>query len=103
MTDVIERARQICIENPSPPGLPAQDIEQILDRVMAAAPRPEPIRMSAEPGLPFGLQRVLDPCLMARVFQHWDGRFILPLLQPCVWMFWIGVDPCWSGPRVRVR
>jgi hypothetical protein len=44
-----------------------------------------------EPGLPLRLQRVLGPCLVTAVHQHGDGRFILPLLQPCVGMF---LDRC---------
>ena len=44
--------------------------EQRGDRVGTATARPEPIRLGFEPGLPFGFQRVTDPCLVAPVGQH---------------------------------
>ena len=30
-----------------------------------------------------------------------DGRFILPSCNHVSGCFWIGAEPCWSGPRPR--
>ncbi len=70
MADLVERARQVGVEYPRPRGIPAQGDKQGLDRVMAAAARPEPIGSGLKPGLPLGLQRISHPCLMAPVNQH---------------------------------
>ena len=67
VADLVECGCQVRVQYPYPPGFPAQGIEQRLDRVMAAAARPEPIRSGLEPGLPLGLQRILHPGLMAPV------------------------------------
>src|SRR5712691_4526367 len=94
MVDVVECACQVGVKNPHPPGFPAQGLEQRSYRVVAAATRPEPIASGLEPGLPLGLQRLPDPGLVAPVQDHWDGRFILPLLQSRFWMFpvcWVSV------------
>src|ERR1700757_2827904 len=46
MVDLVERARQVRVQSPHPPGpRAAADVEDGLDRVMAAAARPEPIRV----------------------------------------------------------
>jgi len=64
MVDLVERRRQVSIENPCPLGArPLADGIDRLDRVMAAAARPEPVTTGLEPGLPLGLQRVADPWL----------------------------------------
>jgi site-specific DNA recombinase len=70
MADLVERARQVGIEYPRSRGIPAQGDKQGLDRVMAAAARPEPVRSGLKPCLPLGLQRISHPCLMAPVDQH---------------------------------
>src|SRR5258707_9457887 len=101
VADLVDRARQVRVKNPHPRGLPAQGLEQRLDRIMAAAARPEPIRPGLEPGLPLGLQRVAHPALMAAVGEHGDGAFIMPLLQSGVWMFGGGTGLCWQGPQIR--
>src|SRR5205814_5629752 len=59
-------------------------LEDGLDRVMAAAAGPETIRPRLEPRFPLRLQRAGHDCLQYAVSGHRDGRFILPLLQPCV-------------------
>src|SRR6266508_3462072 len=41
---------------------------------MAAAARPEPVRSGFESGLPFGLQCVADPCLVAPVRDHGNSE-----------------------------
>ncbi len=43
VADLVERACQISVKNPHPPGFPVQGAEQGLYRVVAAAARPEPI------------------------------------------------------------
>ena len=43
VADLVERACQISVKNPHPPGFPIQGAEQGLYRVVAAAARPEPI------------------------------------------------------------
>ena len=67
VADLVERACQVSIKNPHPPGFPVQGVKQGFYRVVAAAARPEPIRSGLEPGLPLGLQRITYPCLMAPI------------------------------------
>ena len=65
--DAVERPGQIRVQHPqSLRALALGDLVDGLDRVMAAAAGPEPIGLRLEPRLPLGLQRVDDPCLMAR-------------------------------------
>src|SRR5208282_1531681 len=55
MVDLVERARQVRVQSPHPPGpRAAADVEDGLDCVLTAAARPEPIRARFEPGLPLG-------------------------------------------------
>ena len=71
MVDLVERARQVRVQSPHPPGpRAAADVEDGLDRVMTAAARPEPIRARFEPGLPLGFQRVTDPSLVTAIRDH---------------------------------
>ncbi len=71
MIDLVERARQVRVQRPHAPGHRAlARVEDRRDRVVAAAPRPEPIGSGLEPGLPLGFQRVLDPVLMTPVHDH---------------------------------
>ncbi len=70
MADLVERASQVGVKYPHPRRFPAQGVIQGLDRVVAAAARPEPIRTGLEPGLPLGLQRIFHPRLMAAVDQQ---------------------------------
>ena len=74
MVDGVERAGQVRVENPHPGAATGQGVEQRLDRVVAAATRPKPIRSGLEPGLPLRLQRLTDPCLVAPVHDHWDAE-----------------------------
>src|SRR5208282_638058 len=67
VADLVERACQISIKNPHPPGFPVQGVVQGFYRVVTAATRPEPIGPGLEPGLPLGLQRITYPCLMAPI------------------------------------
>src|SRR6266536_3557987 len=100
MVDLVERARQVRVQSPHPPGpRAAADVEDGLDRVMAAAARPEPIRARFEPGLPLGFQRVTDPSLVTAVRDHGDGDFILPLLQSCLGLIWFLAIGAGHGPR----
>jgi hypothetical protein len=71
MIDGVERRGQVSVQRPGALGhrALAHAVDR-LDRVMAAAARPEPIRSGLEPGLPPGLQRVLDPVLMTPVQDH---------------------------------
>ena len=41
--------------------------------------------------------------LKVPVILVWDGRFILPLLQPRVGMFPVDLGVCWSDPISRAR
>ena len=41
--------------------------------------------------------------LKVPVILVWDGRFILPLLQPRMGMFPVGLGVCWSDPISRAR
>jgi hypothetical protein len=59
-------------------------------RVMRAAPRPEPVREPPEVRLVVGVEHPDDGPLDDLVLQRGDGDFILPLLQPRVGMFWVG-------------
>ncbi len=71
VVDVVERPSQIRVQDPHPSRIPArQGAVDGLDRVMAAAARPEPIRSGLESGLPLGFQCVADPCLVASVRDH---------------------------------
>src|SRR5258707_13315744 len=102
MPDPVERARQVRVQRPHAPGQGAlARVEYGRDRVVAAPSRPEPVGSGLEPGLPLGLQRVPDPCLMTTVHYHRDGAFIMPLLQSGVWMSGCGTGLCWQGPQIR--
>src|SRR5258707_1889818 len=74
VADLVERACQVRVKNPHPRGLPAQGLEQRLDRVVAAAARPEPIRPGLEPGLHLGFQVFAHPALMAGVGEQGDSE-----------------------------
>jgi hypothetical protein len=59
MVDFVERRGQVGIERPHALGQqPRAYVVDRIDRVMAAAARPEPVRSGLEPGLPLRLQRV---------------------------------------------
>src|SRR5674476_802273 len=59
--DAVERPCQIRVQDPSSPGVGTPgDVEDGLDRIMAATARPKPIRPRLEPCFPLGLQRVLS-------------------------------------------
>ena len=88
MAEPVECRLEISVQRPQPfRELAARDGVDGHDRVMAAPARPEPVGLRLEPGLPLGLQRVHRQGLQPPVGDHGDGRFILPLLQPCVGMF----------------
>jgi hypothetical protein len=71
VSDPVECPCQICVQHPASLRVPAaHDVEDGLDRVMAATARPKPIGPRFEPRLPLGLQRIHDPCLMAAVENH---------------------------------
>ena len=72
MVDLVECRRQVGVKNPPAPG-PADGVDH-LDRVMATAARPEPVRSGREPGLPLGLQRVAAARLVAAVHQHGNSE-----------------------------
>jgi len=73
MIDAVERRRQIRVERPTPPGVRAPgDVEDGVDRIVAATARPEPVGPGLEPCLPLGFQRVDDPGLKAPVDNHPD-------------------------------
>ena len=79
----VERPGQIGVQRPQAFRASAlDDLVDGLDRVMAAAARPKPVGPRLEPGLPLGLQRGDDPCLVASIGDHGDSGFILHLLQP---------------------
>jgi len=69
--DAVKRPGQVRVQNPlSLRALALGDLADGLDRVMATAARPESIGPPVEPGLPLGLQRIDDPCLVAPVGDH---------------------------------
>src|SRR5260370_38835319 len=72
VTDLVECAGQIGIQNPGPRGLSLKGGKQGFYRVVAAAARPEPIRTGLKTGLPLGPQRIFHPCVMAAVNQQRD-------------------------------
>jgi hypothetical protein len=66
--DVVERPGQIGVEDPPTfRALAAQCHEDVLDRIVAAAPRPESVGSRLEARLPLGLQRILHACLLHAV------------------------------------
>src|SRR6266480_7600064 len=80
VVDGVERAGQVCVENPHPFGLSAaQGGEPTPDRVVAAATGPEPVTSGLEPGFPLGFQGMADSCLMTPVHDHRDAE--RPLLD----------------------
>ena len=75
VVDSVERRGQVRVQHPQPLRvLAAQRVEQGLDRVLTASPRPKSRRFGFEPGLPFGLQRVTHPRLVAPVHDHGDSE-----------------------------
>ena len=75
MVDSVERRRQVRVQDPPPLGVRApRDVEDGLDRVMAATARPEPIRPGLEPCFPLGFQRVDDPGLEHPVDDHGNAE-----------------------------
>ena len=75
MIDAVERRSQVRVQRPHALGHRAfARVVDGRDRVVAAAARPEPVRSGLEPGLPLGLQRVLDPVLMTPVHDHGDSE-----------------------------
>ncbi len=71
--DAVERSGQIGVEYPSTLcALTAQRLEDGLDGVVAAAPRPKPIGPRFEARLPLGFQRVLHASLL-----HAIGRLLV--------------------------
>ena len=75
MIDAVERRGQVGIQRPHAAGHRAlAHVVDRRDRVMAATARPEPIRSGLEPGLPLGLQRVLDPVLVTPIQDHWNSE-----------------------------
>ena len=73
MGDQVERRCQIRVQRPHPPcALALGGHVDGLDRVLAATARPEPVGPRLEPGLPLGLQRAHDPCLVHAVENHRD-------------------------------
>src|SRR5260370_32430428 len=67
VADLVERARQITVKNPPPPGFPAQGLEHRFHRVVAAAARPEPIPSGLRTRLPLALPRIPHPCLLTPI------------------------------------
>src|SRR6266511_4266682 len=74
VVDVVERRRQVGVYDPCPPAVALQGGEQRGDRIGAATARPKPIRLGFQPGLPLGLQRMTDPCLVAAVREHGNAE-----------------------------
>ena len=71
MGDQVERRCQVRVQRPQPPrALALGGHVDGLDRVLAAAARPESVGLRLEPRLPLGLQRVHDPCLVHAVEDH---------------------------------
>jgi len=69
--ELVERLGQICVQHPQSFRASAlDDLVDGLDRVVAAAARPKSVGPRFEPGLPLGLQRGGDTCLMAAVGDH---------------------------------
>src|SRR5271166_3842807 len=91
-----EEVADVRIEYPVhlPPLDPGRERVQ---RIMRAAPRPEPIGETPEVHLIDGVEYLDDGPLDDLVLQRGDGRFILPLLQSRVGMFWTGAGSRWSG------
>src|SRR5665811_2212875 len=62
MIDAVESRCQVCVQGPPPLGVRTLgDVEDGLDRIMAATARPKAIGLRFEPCFPLGLQCVDDP------------------------------------------
>ena len=75
MVELVERRGQVRVKGPYScgPAALARVVDR-LDRVLAAAARPEPVGPGFEPGLPLRLQRVLGPCLVTAVHEHGNAE-----------------------------
>jgi site-specific DNA recombinase len=75
VVELVERRGQVRVQRPDPcgPAALARVVDR-LDRVLAAAARPEPVRSGFEPGLPFRLQRVLGPHLVTAVRENGNAE-----------------------------
>src|SRR6266702_2231245 len=103
VVDSVERRSQIRVQRPRALGHRAfAHLVDRLDRVVAASARPEPVRSGLEPGLPLGFQRAADPVLVTAVHDHWDGDFILPLLQSRAGLDLVSCDRRWLRGRADV-
>jgi len=100
MRNGIEKGPDIKIQHPVLAPAPATAYGQ---RIMGATPRTVAVAIAVEDRLQLLLQQHRRRSLRHPVARIGDGRFILPLLQPRVGMFWHGGDVCWSGPHSRVR
>ena len=86
MIDLVERRRQVRVQQPFPldsSSCSAWGIDR-RDRIVAAAARPKPIGFRFEPRFRCGSRALPDPRLMAAVRDHWNTeRALFPFLSGC--------------------
>ena len=83
--ELVECLCQIGVQRPQAVRASAlDDLVDGLDRVVAAAARPKPVGPRLEPGLPLGLQRVDDTCLVAPVGDHGNSERPALGAAPCL-------------------
>jgi hypothetical protein len=80
--DAVECRSQVRVQHPPPDRvLPVDGVEDGLDRVLAAASGPKPIRSRLEPGFPFRLQRGRHPSLQDPVDDHGNAERTTPAVR----------------------
>jgi len=84
-----EEVADVRVQHPVHPAL-IDPGRQRVQRIMRAAARPEPVGEAREVRLEHGIQHLRQRPLDDLVLQRRDGDFILPLLQSCVGMLWVG-------------
>jgi hypothetical protein len=82
VVDAVERRFEVRVQHPPAHRIRSLDrVEGGLDRVLAAASGPKPIRSRLEPGFPFRFQRGRDPSLQHAVDDHGDTERPAPAVR----------------------